>query len=53
MAHHVNDVTLEPGNYTNPGDVTSGASLLRDIDPYGPSRLGGAVKRNQAFHHMD
>lgn len=22
MAHHVNDVTLEPGNYTNPWDAT-------------------------------
>ena len=22
MAHHVIDVTLEPGNYTTPGDVT-------------------------------
>lgn len=22
MAHHVHDVTLEPGNYTTTGDVT-------------------------------
>jgi len=38
MAHHVLDVTLEPGNYTTPGDVTRirsrGALLLTPAQPW-------------------
>ena len=32
MAHHVNDVTLEPENYTTPGDVTFPPQVLLDLD---------------------
>ena len=42
MAHHVHDVTPEPGNYTNPGDATlelleTGDDLRAGLRLYYPS----------------
>ena len=34
MAHHVNDATLEPENYTTPGDVTHVAHEVVQLSPH-------------------
>jgi hypothetical protein len=54
MAHHVIDVTLKPGNYTNPWDVTNvKGRVMRDtmVSPLSipesrqPSRGGVAAEQ--------
>ncbi|MGK2868369.1 MAG: hypothetical protein ACSLFA_17355 [Mycobacterium sp.] len=50
MAHHVLDVTPEPGNYTNPRDATM--LFISMVDPSVPvdvSRARGAIVSFDGF----